>query len=307
MKIFVIHSTKLVERRQYMQKQLTSNNFDVEFITDHDPDSFTSQDNALFNHKELVISEMSVIRKHLACYEKICSNNLDYALILEDDATLAHDFEHKLNSYVKQLPEKWDFCFIGDGCNLHVPDFIIKKSDPNNNLFRKSNYHSGWGGAGASKCTDSYLISNKSAYKVLEYLDKDDYLISKEHDHLLNEIMLFKLLITYWAEPTIVTQESDNGIFKSSLDGGRHVRNHGIAEKNRRNIIEEIQLKQNETKLRRRVNASTPQKISAQQPIHMTQPVKPKLKSNRPLAGVRPMAAKLGAAAGKAKFSKFNF
>ena len=222
MKVFVIHYTKLNERKHHIEKQLAKYNFDVEFITDYDRESLTNNDMALFDTNLLTPSEMSLIRKHIACYERICKHNLESALILEDDATLEQNFATTLENYLEQLPKVWDLFYIGEGGSFkfHIPDSTIKKYPPGTNVFYKSNYSSSWGGSGSSRCADSYVVSNRGAYRILEYMDRDDYRITKEQDHLLNEIALLKLLKVYWAEPTIVTQESSDGKFASSLDGG---------------------------------------------------------------------------------------
>ena len=70
---------------------------------------------ALFDTDILTLSEMSLIRKHIACYERICKDNIDSALILEDDATLEPNFETTLENYMKQLPRVWDLFYIGEG------------------------------------------------------------------------------------------------------------------------------------------------------------------------------------------------
>jgi len=315
MKVFVIHYTKLVERREHIKKQLARYNFDVEFITEYDKENFSKNDLALFNEGILSMSEMSTIRKHLACYEKICNEDLDYALILEDDATLETDFENKLARYIEQLPALWDFCFIGSGCDLHVPDRIIQKSPPGTNIFRKSNYYSSWGGSGATRCADSYIVSKRAAFKILDYLDKPDYKISKEQDHLLNEIALFKLLVTYWAEPTLVRQESDRGKFQSSLDGGVALRQKNRLKDHTGKIFDYIK-DQKFTEKQRKLQQH---KDISQQRTQQAQKItssKPSTNTDRPLAGIRPIAGRQSGrqpgrsivqSGAKGRFSKFGF
>jgi GR25 family glycosyltransferase involved in LPS biosynthesis len=316
MKVFVIHYTKLVERREHIKKQLARYNFDVEFITAYDKENLSKNDLALFNEGILSLSEMSTIRKHLACYEAICKEDLDYALILEDDATLEIDFESKLTKYIEQLPALWDFCFVGSGCDLHVPDRIIQKSPPGTNIFRKSNYYSSWGGSGATRCADSYIVSKRAAFKILDYLDKPDYKISKEQDHLLNEIALFKLLVTYWAEPTLVRQESDRGKFQSSLDGGVALRQRNRLKDKTDKIFDDIKDQKIDEKQRK---LQQQRKDVSQQRTQQAQKVassKTSSNTDRPLAGIRPVAGRqpvrqLGRSivqsGAKGRFSKFGF
>ena len=106
----------------------------------------------------------------------------------------------------------YDLCFIGDGANLHIHKSMI---EINKNIYLKSNYESSWSGDGATRCTDSYIISKKCANKILTYLEfnKIDIWTS---DFWLNHVCRILDLKVYWCEPTIVTQGTQNGLFKSS-------------------------------------------------------------------------------------------
>ena len=319
MKVFIIHYTKLQERMTHIRKQLAPYGFDVEFVTDHDGDKLTKDDLVFFEPDILTNSEMSIIRKHVACYESVCRDDHEYALILEDDVILSADFETKLNNYVSQLPPRWDLCFIGNGCDLHVPDSIISKHPPGTNIFRRSNYNKEWGGEGASRCADSYLVSRKCAYKILEYLDKPDYRISVEQDHLLNEISRYKLLTSYWAEPTIVEQGSMNGTFPSSLDSDRYrVRQRLMSDSYKKSVVDDMNRQRNEKKLAatRETQAAASRRRQAAQAKRTGSETAGGL-SDRPLAGIRPVAGRPanrmglrgtgGGGGGKGRFSKFNF
>ena len=317
MKVFVIHYTKLNERKRHIEQQLANYGFDVEFITDHDREDLTDQDMALFDADLLTPSEMSLIRKHIACYERICQHGLESALILEDDATLESNFETILDNYMKQLPRVWDLFYIGEGGSFkfHIPDNIIKKHPPGTNVFYKSNYSTPWGGSGSSRCADSYVVSNRGAYRILEYMDQDDYRIMKEHDHLLNEVALFKLLKVYWAEPTIVTQESSNGKFTSSLDGGIASRlNKANFEKEKSTFTQIKEDKANarqqqiESKREIALKKAQEQRVKSDSQNKNTRNTDRPLSSIRPIAGRRPHIGQVqGQGHAKGRFSKFSF
>ena len=311
MKVFILHYTKLKERRLHIEQQLAKYDFDVEFITDYDKENLSDADLELFDTTVVTPSEMSLIRKHIACYERICKEGLNYAMIFEDDVTLAANFKDKLENYMEQLPKVWDLFFIGEGgsCKFHVPDHIIKKQPPGTNVFYKSNYSSSWGGSGASRCADSYIVSNSAAYKMLAYLDRPEYKIAKEADHLLNEIALFNILKVYWAEPTLVTQESDNGKFKTSLDGGVAARkNTAQAEMTKQTFIH-----MKEQKFSIRQKKLQEQRETASRKLHAGSSTQSKHVSNtdRPLASIRPVAGQRlqppRGGSGKGRFSKFSF
>ena len=215
MKIFVVHYAKLVERRQNMVKQLLINDLEAEFVTQYDKDKLSNIDKNKFTSK-CSSPAISLALKHLFCYREI-TDKYKYALVLEDDAIFDNKFKEKLDNYMSQLPDDWDMLFIGDGCNLHIPYNIVKNS--NTNVFKKCLEPTFWGGNGATRCTDSYLISKKCASKIIEYIDviTIDNPIDNAIDWWLNDICRKYGFNVYWAEPTIVSQGSETGMYKSTL------------------------------------------------------------------------------------------
>lgn len=132
-------------------------------------------------------------------------------MIFEDDVILCDNFIDKLNNYISQLPADYDMLFIGDGCNLHIENH---KLIPNVNIYEKCLYPTRWGGDGASKCSDSYIITKVCANKLCKYMLKD--IIKLPIDWWLNVAARYNNFKVYWAEPTIVTQGTQNGTFKTS-------------------------------------------------------------------------------------------
>jgi len=213
MKIFVAHNSKLVDRKIHMLQQFQKHNIsDYEFIEKYDKDEITDYESSLFdiNYKK---STMSLHLKHNYLY-KLIAENYENALIFEDDVILSDNFSEILNKYVTQLPKDYDMLFIGDGCNLHIEKHKIIH---NKNIYERSLYKSPGGGDGASRCTDSYIISNKCAKKMCEYINKLTHKINIPIDWWLNVAARDNNFLVFWAEPTIVTQGSQNGLFKTSL------------------------------------------------------------------------------------------
>jgi UDP-glucose 4-epimerase len=128
--------------------------------------------------------------------------------------------------YLSQLPEDYDMLFIGNGCNLHIPNNIIqsnkyiyfKNNIPIDCQLDIKNWNVNWG-IGVARCTDSYLISKKCAQKILNYFNniKVESSINHPIDFWLNNIIKILNLNIYWAEPTIISQGTQCGIFKSSI------------------------------------------------------------------------------------------
>ena len=213
MKIFVVHYDKLVERRQNMVKQLLVNGIEAEFVTQYDRNNISNNDQIIFSINKIQTDRNKAITlSHLYCYREI-TNKYDYALILEDDAIFHNQFKERLDYYVSQLPNDWDMLFIGDGCNLHIPYDIVSKS--NTNIFKKCLEPTFWGGNGATRCSDSYLISKKCAIKVIEFIEHTK--IDNAIDWWLNDVCRKYNFNVYWAEPTIVSQGSQNGLYMSTI------------------------------------------------------------------------------------------
>ena len=213
MKIFVLHYSKLVERKKHILEQFNKQGIvDYEFIEKYDKDEISDNESDLFdtNYNK---SRMSLFLKHNYVH-KIIAEKYECALILEDDVILSDNFINIFNKYITELPEDYDFLFIGDGCNLHIEKHNLI---PNKYIYEKGLYPTSWGGDGAAKCTDSMLVNKKCAIKLCEYINNLSYKINLPIDWWLSEAIRDNNFKVYWAEPTIVTQGSQNGLFKSSI------------------------------------------------------------------------------------------
>jgi GR25 family glycosyltransferase involved in LPS biosynthesis len=209
MKIFVLHYSKLVERKKNILSQFEKHKItDYEFIEMFDKDDI--MDKSLFTSKYKP-SMMSLTLKHFWVYKEIM-NKYDCALIFEDDVILADNFVEKLNMYMYELPTDYDMLFIGDGCKLHMKDISHKQ-----HIYEKCLYPTSWGGDGASRCSDSYIVHKKCATKLCDYIGRANYKIDMGIDWWINRAARDNNLKVYWAEPTIVTQGTHNGIFKCSI------------------------------------------------------------------------------------------
>jgi glycosyl transferase family 25 len=204
-KIFVVHYDKLTERKNNIINQMKKCNLEFEFVSNYGKDVLTDEDKKMF--RNLSDGEISVALHHIQCF-KLIAEKYNYALILEDDAILHKKFTTALNCYIKLLPDDWDMLFIGSGCNLHVnPELIVKGK----HIYKQNVGHS------STRCLDSYLISNKCAKLIVEKLQIPNYTIIAPADFWLNHVIKNNNLNIYWAEPTIVKQGSENGLFNSVL------------------------------------------------------------------------------------------
>jgi len=209
--IFVIHYKKLTERKEHILKQLEAFNLtNYEFI-EIDRDDLNNYDISMFDHNNSP-AQTAISLSHYYAYEEI-AKKYDYALILEDDIILSPRFSEILKEYIDQLPLDYDICFIGDGCNLHIEKHIIT---PDKKIYKKGNEPTEWGGGGATRCADSYIVNKKCAIQMCKFKENKENKISESIDWWLNRCCKDNNFNVYWAEPTIVTQGTQCGLFKTS-------------------------------------------------------------------------------------------
>jgi len=206
LKIFVIHYKKLTDRKKNIMEQFKKYGItNFEFI-EIDRDRLHEHDTSMFN-PNWNNGQIAIALSHFYAYSQI-SENFDNALILEDDVIFSHNFKNIFQKYTTQLPVNYDMLFIGDGCDLHISSrhlvhgkFIYKKT-----------LHDG-----ASRCSDSYLVSKKCATQLCNYIKKLPYKIKIPIDWWLNQAAFHNNFNVYWSEPTIATQGTQNGTYKTSL------------------------------------------------------------------------------------------
>lgn len=214
MKTYIIHYTPLAERKAHMDRLLAGEWIleDPEFIVQADRETMTAAD--LTNYADPILSgwptlkpaDKSVISKHIAAWKKV----KEISIIFEDDVILAAGFSDTLSKYVAELPADWDLLFIGDGCNLHMPAHYIS---PSEHIYPKSLQPTSWGGDGATRCADSYVISERCA---AAFAGDTERPIRKPIDFYMNDLCRKYDCKVFWAEPTIVTQGSETGLFEVS-------------------------------------------------------------------------------------------
>tara|TARA_R110000824_G_scaffold90087_1_gene220383 strand:- start:295 stop:1044 length:750 start_codon:yes stop_codon:yes gene_type:complete len=228
--IYIIHHTKLADRKTRLDASLRENNIRAEYIIEHDQEDLSDElisgnyecDEDLYNSKilpiykskfssfkELSTAEISCTFKHRAAIEKIADATLgpliggeSYGLILEDDAILCEDFSELFNEFLLRTPPYWDAIFIGCCSDLHVPhrrraEGVVAYQMPHP----------------ASKGGVAYLLKKSAAAKITSTMKtftavSDVELAYQIHRHDLK---------TYWWEPPLVEQGSECGLYSPSL------------------------------------------------------------------------------------------
>jgi len=204
MKVFVIHYTQYTDRKTHILREFEKHNIcNYVFIENYDKEDLTDSDRFNFE-PSLAPGKISLVLKHIEAYRRISTE--DPALIVEDDVILQDGFMDTLEQYYRELPSDFDMCFIGSGGNLHIESNRIRKDI---HIYEKMQHPK-------TRCTDSYLITPVCAKNICEYFDTLHYKIPCNIDLWLNGVIGEINAKIYWAEPTIVTQGSETGLFTPS-------------------------------------------------------------------------------------------
>lgn len=117
-KVFLINMKKDDDRLSFMSSQLRRENIDFfiqEGINGKEYNFGSIYDNDLcvkFNNKPLTDSEKGCALSHRLILEQILKENLDYALVLEDDIELPFNFKKIINIELKKREEEkthWEY------------------------------------------------------------------------------------------------------------------------------------------------------------------------------------------------------
>lgn len=230
MKAFIIHYTKLKERKDFIDYQLKDVDINFEYITNFDkdlltnkiideyyekcPKSYHEKTKNLWSrqdsrYKELNLSEISCNLKHIEALKK--ASLLDESsLIIEDDCCFVDGYSEKIKNIKSELPEDWDVVFLGSGCGDWFQKIKIKSFIDIGNCIYKANHP-------ASNCTECFLIKPESAEKIYNNIKPFNLIIDWELSYIF-----YKLdMNIYWVYPSIADQGSKNGMYKSELDLGQ--------------------------------------------------------------------------------------
>ena len=226
LKIYIVHYTKLTERKIYLDNLLKDKNIEFEYINEFDQEElnqnnighYYKDDEDLFNikskiwnkkaNKYYVLSnpEISCSIKHIEALRKIGYSNKDFGLVLEDDAIPYND------DYLSQIEKilsntiKWDALFIGNGMgeNFRNKKISYKRFFPINNI--KVSHP-------ATNCLEAYIIKKEVARKIVDSILPFNLVIDWELAY-----QFYKLdLNIHWIKKPIFFQGTKENIYESTL------------------------------------------------------------------------------------------
>ena len=225
--VYIIHYSKLKDRKLYLDNFLDSNFKDFKFITDfdkeklkivnvnetyiEDPEVFKEKIFELWKldnleYRKLSDAEISCFFKHIQALREAANSKSDFSLILEDDVIPVEKFAKGYNKMINNLSNlNWDIVFIGSGIGKN---FIYKKMGKKV-LFSKPQKveHP------ASNCADSYIVKKDIAKKLLTNFTT----FHLSYDWELAYQMYKLELNVYWATRPLFKQGSKTGDYASAL------------------------------------------------------------------------------------------
>ena len=223
-KTYVIHYSKLNERKESLKKILIHENINnnVQWIDYPNREelvtNITKKNEYYHSEKNTWKKKYEIINKsgfyppyenvlsdgiiangisHILTWTSILHSDHDFALILEDDVILINNFLDLLYEYMIQLPPSWDILFIGNEFNDKKPYQRGK------NIYTKQ----------YSRTTDGYIIRKKTIQKIIS----DIVPFTLPIDHELGYWIIKLKLNVYHAFPGLIKQGSIHQNFKSSL------------------------------------------------------------------------------------------
>lgn len=228
---YIIHYTKLVDRKKYLDISLTELGINGKYISEYDQEDLS--DDLIKNYYEwnaeeyskklqnlwfgchprpLVLPEISCTIKHLEALKQIANSSDSFGMILEDDVVFCDNFNYYFNKFMEDTPENWDAIFFGSGCG---EDFIIKHLDKS----KQVSQHCFRPNHPATNCAEAYLIKKETANLIVN---------SAKPFHMISDweiaYQLYKFnSVVYWWIPTLVEQGSKNGMYNSTLDLGQRI------------------------------------------------------------------------------------
>jgi len=196
---YIIHYTKLTERRASLERQLAECSFPypVVWVIEYDREVITAEQLTTyialdFNSTRGVAANAIA---HLKALEWVAQSGVN-GLILEDDLIFGANFLEELQTSICQLPNDWDMAFLSEGCDLHAPNVSEGQL---------------WYNVARSRCANCYLVRHSAAWKLWESIKP----VREAIDHAYNEGIKQQFNV-YWREPTIAWEGSKTGEFIKS-------------------------------------------------------------------------------------------
>lgn len=207
--IFVAHvKTGYEERREHISKMLCNSQF--EWMLDGDIADISPERDARYFRADahLTPSQKSCALKHVLICREIVDRNLPGALVLEDDICLHDRFPVVFARSLAEI-EQIDRPLIANYEDTRLRFVPRSRREKGRVLYPGDR----------DRMTGCYYINRAGAEAVLREVDENKIGLPADHFHkkLLNDGKLLYL----WAQPTVATQGSHNGLFRSAINSNK--------------------------------------------------------------------------------------
>jgi GR25 family glycosyltransferase involved in LPS biosynthesis len=228
--IFISHYKKLVERKQYLDSALKNEGFiNINWRDEIDRDTMTPEQLNMYKRdderwkilcnlwndkstpRQLSGPEIANAITHINIYKYMIDNNIQAALVLEDDCILHKNFKKSLENIINELPVDFDVCFLGSSFNQTVDNYRFGYfGSQNKNVIIPNRFVYPIKG---THTVDAYILSLNGAKKIYDSIIP----FCMPIDYQLNPIFILNDVQSYWCYPPIIDQGSF-GIYKSSAE-----------------------------------------------------------------------------------------
>ena len=149
------------KRREYAEQHFKQHGLDVEFFNGIDGNKFglvttiPYRDDGPGPDYFIKQGRIGCLLSHYMLWQTIWHSPYEEVLILEDDAILCENFQEKFLEFKKQLPDDWQYVFVGHCC-LPPDEYQIKVTD---NIITTTH---------PPMCTHAYMIKKSSIPVLLD-------------------------------------------------------------------------------------------------------------------------------------------
>lgn len=229
-KIYIVHYTKLRERKVMMTEQLESFLFDIYFSHDvvwvdkfdreylSDEECRKSCKYSDIINRDMTKGEIANMIAHEYIFNEILKKDNKLTLVLEDDCIFKKDFVDHFYQTLKLLESKgpsWDMCCLGGPLELNT--FPARALDKSTEMVFESSYIELFSPSSPAPCTVSSMLYTTNG---IRKISGSKYISSPykcPSDHALWLSNMENNVNMTWVQPFITYEGSKNDLFKTSF------------------------------------------------------------------------------------------
>lgn len=207
---FIIHVSTNKQREKHIVDQIKKSTLlnNYQFINKGDLNDISETLHTQYFGGELhtINAAVSCAYKHILAYEEVVHQNLDFALILEDDIFIQSNFDEIICAAINELQEKkinTYFISLEDSNLKYVSGKEIKS---NQYLYPKSK----------GRLAGAYIVDKHACINMLKEIKQNKCNLTIDWFH--NYCVQLNLFQIYWLHPTIAYQGSLTGSIPSLID-----------------------------------------------------------------------------------------